>query len=380
MGLLSFLKRPPVTHRRRAPSKAAASKDPVDAVAAGPHARPPAPDRRRRAGDRRRDRVPADLRDPAAPAARRHAHRHRPPRHRRSSVASSDRSPAPTARAGRRRHRIPRRRRPRGGACRARPGRRSAAPRNPSPHRSRSSPSAAPSRRSPRRSRSRNPLKSRPSASRPRSPRTSRRSAEARGRQPTAPRPCSTGRRRRSASTASPPTASAGPLHRPGGRVLRNERGARSPPEGREARPQDLHAGGRDLVRQPHPRARGPVREPARRGRQGRRQDQVRRPRVGRSTRCDGTAWSGSTWRCSAVLRRCPSPVGVVRGLVFELHVAAWAGWWPTSWRAGSRRVAPRIPVGEPGSARRTSPRPSRSTFIVALLAWAIGSRVCCAC
>lgn len=203
MGLLSFLKRPSGDAPKAAPSKAAPSKDPVDAV--------------QQARTRARQRLigaavlvvagvigfpmifatqPRPLPvDTPIDIARRDAS---------VSVASSDRAPAATggqgavvnesaADAGREVTPSPRPRRPR-----------KLPPRSPSRRRSRS-PSAAPSRRSPHRSRSRNPLKSRrrnpPSASLQTSPPTSPSPRPT----PTAPRPCSTDRTRRSAPRAASP-------------------------------------------------------------------------------------------------------------------------------------------------------------------------------
>jgi membrane protein required for colicin V production len=67
--------------------------------------------------------------------------------------------------------------------------------------------------------------------------------------------------------------------------------------------------------------------------------------------------------------------IGVARGLVFELmSLVGWVvAYFVAHWFAPD--VAPHLPIGEPGS-RANIAAAFALTFIVALLAWAIGSRI----
>ena len=67
--------------------------------------------------------------------------------------------------------------------------------------------------------------------------------------------------------------------------------------------------------------------------------------------------------------------IGVARGLVFELmSLVGWVvAYFVAHWFAPD--VAPHLPIGEPGS-RANIAAAFALTFIVALLAWALGSRI----
>jgi membrane protein required for colicin V production len=67
--------------------------------------------------------------------------------------------------------------------------------------------------------------------------------------------------------------------------------------------------------------------------------------------------------------------IGVARGLVFEvMSLVGWVvAYFVAHWFAPE--VAPHLPVGEPGS-RANIAAAFALTFIVALLAWAVGSRI----
>ncbi len=108
------------------------------------------------------------------------------------------------------------------------------------------------------------------------------------------------------------------------GRLRRPGQGARSAPEGRARRPEDVYQRGRNQGRQAHPRARRPVRHP-RRGRQGGRQDQGagfagRHPHlVGGRPRMAALDWVFVAVLAASLL------LGAWRGLVYEvLSVISW--------------------------------------------------------
>jgi len=67
--------------------------------------------------------------------------------------------------------------------------------------------------------------------------------------------------------------------------------------------------------------------------------------------------------------------IGVARGLVFELmSLVGWVvAYFAAHWLAAD--VAPHLPIGEPGS-RANIASAFGVTFVVALLVWAVGSRI----